>query len=62
MFINLNKIGNLQFGGAVTELLFGKATTEEYNRLDLGVRDNPVKLLGESVLQVINYDSKTSFY
>jgi len=37
MFISSNKTGNLQFEGAVTELLFDKTTAEEYNRFDLGV-------------------------
>jgi len=36
-FTNLNKIDNLQFGGAVTELLFDETTVEEYNKLDLNV-------------------------
>ena len=62
MFVNLNKIGNLQFGGAIIELLFGETTIKEYNRLDLGIWDGSTGFPIESFPQMIDYNVEASFY
>ncbi len=62
MFVNLNKINNFQFEETVVEHLFGEATAKEYDRLDLNVQDSLIKLLDKSIFQMIDYNSKASFY
>ncbi len=62
MFINLNKINNLQFGEAITGFLFDETTVKEYDRLDLNVRDNLTGFSIESFLQMIDNNVETLFY